>query len=161
LVDPDNLSPVDYERRRALLDEIQQSRDRQALIARLLEHWPDGALKLFVTHVALTTRSERREVFVHGDHAPLPAGEHLIAFIRTTAQSSVIVCVPRFPLRLTRGERPWPIADVWGDQTLLVPAGRYTDAFTLREFQTHGTLRLRELFSTFPLALLTLSSGTA
>ena len=35
-----------------------------------------------------------------------------------------------------------------------VPAGRYTDAFTRREFQTHGTLRLKELFATFPLALL-------
>jgi isoamylase len=159
LAEPDNRGPVDYECRCALLDEIEQASDRQALIARLLERWPDGALKLFVTHVALTARSERRDVFVHGDHAPLPAGEHLIAFIRTTAQSSVIICVPRFPWRLTRGERPWPLGDVWGDQTLLVPAGRYTDAFTRREFQTHGTLRLKELFATFPLALLTVNNG--
>jgi (1->4)-alpha-D-glucan 1-alpha-D-glucosylmutase len=161
LVDPDNRSPVDYERCRALLDEIDQAGDRQALIARLLERFADGALKLFVTHVTLTTRRERRDVFVHGDHAPLPAGEHLIAFIRTTAQSSVIVCAPRFPLRLTRGEQPWPLGEVWGDQTLLVPAGRYKDAFTRREFQTQGTLKLRELFATFPLALLTVNSGLA
>jgi len=156
MIEPDNRGPVDYERRCALLDEIRSDSDRAKLIERLLTRWSDGALKLFVTHVALSARSERRDVFVHGDHAPLPAGEHLIAFIRTTTQASVIVCVPRFALRLTRGERPWPLADVWGDQTLLVPAGRYTDAFTLREFQTQGTLRLSELFATFPLALLTL-----
>ncbi|HTV24534.1 MAG TPA: malto-oligosyltrehalose synthase, partial [Polyangiaceae bacterium] len=56
LLDPDNRNPVDYARRRALLDELSSAGDRSALIERLLEQWPDGALKLFVTHVALTTR---------------------------------------------------------------------------------------------------------
>jgi maltooligosyltrehalose synthase len=40
-----------------------------------------------------------------------------------------------------------------------VPAGRYTDAFTQREFQTHGTLRLADVFGSFPLALLISNSG--
>jgi isoamylase len=159
LVDPDNRVDVDYERRRNLLAEITGFTDRQALLERLLARWTDGALKLFVTHIALMTRGERREVFVHGDHAALPAGEHVISFIRTTTQSSVIVCVPRFSRRLTRGEQPWPLGAVWTDQTLLVPAGRYTDAFTLREFQTHGTLRLADVFGSFPLALLISNSG--
>jgi isoamylase len=159
LIDPDNRADVDYERRRSLLAEITGSSDRGALIERLLARFADGALKLFVTHVALTTRNERREVFVHGDHAALPAGDHVIAFIRTTLQSSIIVCVPRFSRRLTRGEQPWPLGAVWGDETLLVPAGHYTDAFTLREFQTHGTLRLGDVFGAFPLALLISNSG--
>jgi isoamylase len=159
LVDPDNRVSVDFELRRRLLDEITEADDREELIARLLSRWQDGALKLFVTHVALRVRGQRRDVFVHGDHAPLPAGDHLIAFIRTTSQASVIVCAPRFPWRLTRGESAWPLGAVWGDQTLLVPAGKYTDAFTLREFRTHGTLRLADLFSSFPLALLTSNAG--
>src|SRR5688572_15279188 len=45
LAEPDNRGAVDYECRGALLDEIEQATDRQALIARLLERWPDGALK--------------------------------------------------------------------------------------------------------------------
>ncbi len=159
LVDPDNRGSVDFARRRELLDELTRSTYRAALIARLLGSWQDGALKLFVTFVALQIRNQRREVFVDGDHAALPAGEHVIAFIRTTSQASVIVCAPRFPRRLTRGEHLWPLGGVWGDQTLLVPAGRYTDAFTLREFRTHGTLRLAEVFATFPLALLTTNAG--
>jgi isoamylase len=159
LADPDNRVEVDYARRRALLAEISSSTDRAALIERLLDRWTDGALKLFVTHVALEARAERREVFVHGDHAALPAGQHLIAFIRTTAQASVIVCAPRFPRRLTQGQHPWTLGPVWGDQTLLVPAGRYRDAFTQREYQTHGTLHLAQVFETFPLALLISNSG--
>jgi isoamylase len=158
-LDPDTVTAVDYEHRRRLLDEIAGYDDRLALIERLLSRYSDGALKLFVTHVALTTRREHREAFIHGDHAALPVGEHVISFIRTTSQSSIIVCVPRFSRRLTRGERPWPLAGVWGDQTILVPAGRYTDAFTRREFQTHGTLRLADVFGSFPLALLISKSG--
>jgi isoamylase len=159
LVDPDNRGAVDYDRRRSLLHEIASTGDRADLIARLLSRWEDGALKLFVTHVALSIRGQHRDVFVHGDHAPLPVGEHLIAFIRTTSRASVIVCAPRFPWRLTRGAHAWPLGKVWDDQTMLVPAGQYTDAFTLREFRTYGTLRLADVFASFPLALLIANAG--
>ncbi|HWO12208.1 MAG TPA: hypothetical protein VNN80_22085, partial [Polyangiaceae bacterium] len=160
LVEPDNRRGVDYDRRRALLDEITNAPERAALIERLLAGWTDGALKLFVTRVALETRSEWRDVFVHGDYAALPAGEHVIAFIRTTSQCSVIVCVPRLTRLLTRGEHRWPLGrGVWSDQTLLVPAGEYTDAFTQRELATHGTMHLADIFATFPLALLISSSA--
>jgi (1->4)-alpha-D-glucan 1-alpha-D-glucosylmutase len=154
LVAPDTHKPVDYQKRRAMLDEIASTSDRPALIARLLSAWPDGALKLFVTNIALETRAQLRDVFLQGDYAALPAGEHAIAFIRTTARDSVIVCVPRFSRRLTRGEHAWPIGNAWGEQTILVPAGRFQDAFTAREINTHGLLRLADCFSTFPLALL-------
>ena len=100
-----------------------------------------------------------RDVFLHGDYAALPAGEHVIAFIRTTSERSAIVCVPRFARRLTRGERPWPVGDAWGNQTILVPAGRFRDAFTDRELVTQGTLRLAECFESFPLALLIGTTG--
>ncbi len=152
LVDPDNRTEVDYARCRALL-EMFDTAERAALIQRLLTDWADGALKLFVTQTALETRRRLRDVFLHGDYAALPAGEHVIAFVRTTAQSSIIVCVPRFSMRLTRGERTWPLGDVWGDQTILIPAGRYHEVFTARELSTQGTLRLADCFATFPLAL--------
>jgi len=159
LVDPDNRRLIDYSLLRSLLEEIDGYSDRAALIERLISRFEDGALKMFVTHVALEARAQRREVFVHGDHAALPAGEHLISFIRTTERASAIVCVPRFPLRLTGGKEPWPLGPVWGDRTLLVPAGTYTDVFTQRELQTHGNLKLAELFATFPLALLVSNAG--
>ncbi len=154
LADPDNRGEMDYARRRALLREINDAQDRGALIERLLRDWADGALKLFVTQVALQTRKQLRHIFLHGDYAALPAGDHAIAFSRTAAKESFIVCVPRFSRRLTGGERPWPLAEVWGEQSILVPVGRFRDAFTGREVHTGGTLRLADCFRSFPLALL-------
>jgi isoamylase len=154
LVDPDNRRDVDYARRHALEAQISRSRERAELLRDLLADWPSGAIKLFVTQVALRARAAYRELFLYGEYAPLPAGEHVIAFIRTTDQDSLIVCVPRFSRRLTRGEAPWPIGAVWGDQTLLVPAGSFRELLSDREIVTHGDLRLADCFSTFPLALL-------
>ena len=85
---------------------------------------------LFVTKTVLQTRQRWRDVFVHGEYAALPAGDHAIAFTRTFEGRVVFCCVPRLPYRLTRGERPWPLGDVWNSQTVPVPAGRYRDAFT-------------------------------
>jgi glycogen operon protein len=154
LVDPDNRGDVDYARLHALEEQISHSSDRAALLRDLLADWPSGALKLFVTQVALRARGLYRELFLYGEYAPLPAGEHVIAFIRTTEQDSLIVCVPRFSRRLTGGHEPWPIGSVWGEQTLLVPAGRFRELLSQREIVTHGDLRLAECFATFPLALL-------
>jgi (1->4)-alpha-D-glucan 1-alpha-D-glucosylmutase len=111
--------------------------------------------------VALRARAVHRELFLYGEYAPLPAGEHVIAFIRTTDQDSLIVCVPRFSRRLTRGDAPWPIGSVWGDQTILVPAGRFRELLSDRDIVTHGDLRLAECFAIFPLALLIAKRGPA
>src|SRR4029077_17869738 len=51
LVDPDNRRPVDYDKRRALLDEIKQreEQDRCGFIRAALASPGDGVLKMFVT----------------------------------------------------------------------------------------------------------------
>ena len=149
LVDPDNRRPVDYGHRRRLLDELDGTP-----LERLLASWSNGALKLFVTRTVLRTRKRLRALFVQGEYAALPAGDHAIAFTRTLAGRIVFCCAPRWSLRLTRGERPWPIGDVWQTQTVVLPAGHYRDAFTDREIYSPGTLRLSECFESFPLSLL-------
>jgi maltooligosyltrehalose synthase len=78
----------------------------------------------------------------------------VIAFTRTLEKQVVLCCAPRLPLRLTRGERPWPLADVWQSQSVVVPAGQYRDAFTGRTLYSTGSLRLADCFEAFPLALL-------
>jgi (1->4)-alpha-D-glucan 1-alpha-D-glucosylmutase len=160
LVDPDNRAPVDYARRRTMLAELAAASDRGALIEHLLRAWPDGSIKLFVVQVALQTRKRMPDVFLQGEYAALPAGDHAIAFTRTHGSGSVLVCVPRLSLRLTRGERRWPLGEVWGEQTIVVPSGSYRDAFTGRLLQAEGCLRLSDCFSTFPLTLL-ISEGLA
>jgi glycogen operon protein len=154
LVDPDNRRPVDYAQRRAQLEKLTATSERSELIQDLLETWADGTIKLFVTQVALQTRQHLPELFLQGEYAALPAGEHAIAFSRTKDARSVVVCLPRLSLRLTGGERTWPLGDVWREQNIPVPTGRYRDAFTGRYLRSHGHLRLADCFTLFPLALL-------
>jgi isoamylase len=154
LVDPDNRRPVDYVKRRELLTALAKNTERSALIEHLLGTWQDGALKLFVIQVALQTRKAMPELFLQGEYAALLAGEHALGFSRTLDRQTAIVCVPRLTLRLTREERPWPLGDVWGEQTMRVPAGRYKDVFTGRFIRSNGSVRLADCFASFPLVLL-------
>jgi (1->4)-alpha-D-glucan 1-alpha-D-glucosylmutase len=149
LVDPDNRCPVDYAQRRALLAGLEGKPLEQ-----LLSNWTTGEIKLFVTQTILQTRRRLREVFVQGEYAAVPAGSHAIAFTRTHQGRLVLACAPRLSLRLTGGQRAWPMGSVWGDQTLLLPAGQYRDAFTGRSLSSPGTLPLSECFASFPLVLL-------
>lgn len=155
LVDPDNRRPVDFAERRVLLDEIRASTDRSLLIDRLLGEWQTGAIKLFVTHVALQLRRSMPEVFLRGQYAALLAGEFALAFTRTLETQSILVWVPRLALRFTRGEHPWPLGELWGTQSILVPPGQYQDAFnTQRSFESNGSLQLCDCFRDFPLVVL-------
>jgi isoamylase len=154
LVDPDNRRPVDYDLRRALLDEIASEPDKARLTQRLLGDFADGGLKLYVANAVLQTRRELADLFLFGEYAAMPAGEHCVAFVRTKDGRAVLVCVPRFSFRLTRGERPWAVGDVWGNQRLVVPAGRFRNVFTGGEIQSDGGLALAQVFETFPVALL-------
>ena len=62
LVDPDNRRPVDYARRRKLLDSLTGATPEE-----LLQNWPDGRIKLFLTQRLLRFRR---------DHAgAVPAGK--------------------------------------------------------------------------------------
>src|SRR5207248_11323685 len=66
LVDPDNRRPVDFDRRRALLAELDQ-----ATVGELARNWQDGREKLFVTRTPLALRRAQRELFAGGDYRPL------------------------------------------------------------------------------------------
>jgi (1->4)-alpha-D-glucan 1-alpha-D-glucosylmutase len=154
-VDPDNRRPVDFEARRALLAAIEQGRRDPARLARgLLDRWTDGAVKLYVLRVALETRARWRDVFLRGEYEPLAAGDHVVAFTRGDGEGRIVVVTPRLPHRLTGGERPWPTGDVWGDQRLPVPSGRYRDVFTGARHVADGGLPMAEILALFPVALL-------
>ena len=63
--------------------------------------------------------------------------------------------MPRLSYVLTRGERPWPIGDVWKAEQLRLPdGGTYRDVFTGALLRISGSVRLSELFADFPVAVL-------
>ncbi|WP_238993383.1 malto-oligosyltrehalose synthase [Nocardioides caldifontis] len=143
LVDPDNRRPVDFDRRAALLKELRAG-ERPTLA----EAGADGgSLKLLLTHVALTARRDRPDLFT--SYAPLTAdgsaADHVVAFDRGGA----ITVATRLPVGLRR-------KGGWGDTTVPLPPGLWTELLTGRRFRAdeHGRLALAELLTTYPAALL-------
>jgi (1->4)-alpha-D-glucan 1-alpha-D-glucosylmutase len=163
LVDPDNRRPVDFERRRFLLEEIDRELARgpeaRAALARRLsapEALPDGRAKLLLLRTALHLRQAMRELFHDGRYLPLavegPLSRHVFAFARATRARALVCAVPRLALGLLEaggGAIRWEGA--------LAPHGglprRWRDAVT-GATREGPALSLAELFTDFPVALL-------
>jgi (1->4)-alpha-D-glucan 1-alpha-D-glucosylmutase len=139
LVDPDNRRPVDFDRRRQALDDIEGTDDTA-----LLTDWRSGAVKLRVTANGLRARREHPDLFRRGEYVPLDAPVGLFAFARRLGDAWAVAVAPRFATRITTCGT-WPIgADAWGDAVLTLP-------------DVHRTkIPLAEALATLPCALLVL-----
>ncbi len=164
LVDPDNRRPVDFGRRRELLESVlmECERDPRALADRLLAHPEDGAIKMFVTTRGLRLRRAQRALFEHGDYHGLPAAgaraDQVIALARAHEDRAVVAVAGRHYLRLCEGGAR-PLGPVWQDTRVVLPAAlagrRFRDAFTGRTLiPREGALVLSDLFAHLPIAFL-------
>jgi (1->4)-alpha-D-glucan 1-alpha-D-glucosylmutase len=128
LVDPDNRRPVDYERRRQVLDQLRGASESnaEALVDELVAARADGRIKLFVIHRTLQTRAEYQDLFEDGEYLPLKVtGEHaarVIAFARRQGGQLAVTVAPRL-LASVVGEDGLPLGDVWGDTAVELPEG--------------------------------------
>jgi (1->4)-alpha-D-glucan 1-alpha-D-glucosylmutase len=164
LVDPDNRRPVDFERRRKLLESILEgAHDRLALACDLLQDSQDGRIKLYVSQRLLCLRRERPGLFVGGSYTPLRGNPHVAAFARASDGQALVIAVPVQIATLLRGALAPPIgADVWREELLPVPgeAGRgFENLFTgqrhrAAERPSGAALKLAEVFASFPVAAL-------
>ncbi len=173
LVDPDNRRPVDYERRRRLLAELQTraakvGEDLRPLAAELLTAKEDGRIKLYVTYRALHARRDRPGLFATGEYLRLeaegPRAEHAFGFLRHRDADWAAVVVPRLLTRLAPDVQQPPLGrGVWQDTRLVLPEGaprlRWRHIFTGQtitpeEHDGRLTLPLAEVFGAFPVALL-------
>ena len=159
LVDPDNRRPVDYARRRELLDSIRNTADGRAL----LEHMSDGRMKLFITSRVLSLRREHPGLFTTGTYEPLPArganGAHAFAFARRNDGCTAIAIVPR--LAATLGGDAANGAAKWGDTSIALPPATWRNVFTAEALDvTPGAATpLSALLGDFPVALLINDNG--
>ena len=174
LVDPDNRGPVDFSRRRRLLQELaeREPAGRLALVRELLARPEDGRVKLFLTWKALRFRRDRRELFASGDYLPLSASgekrEHVLAFARRKGKEWAIAAVPRLVTRLGPPET-FPLGEkAWGSRGgIVLPEGypdRWTCLFTGEPVRTEGkggrgVLPFRSLFRDFPVAFFSADPG--
>jgi len=173
LVDPDNRRPVDYHRRRALLNDLKDKVSRAGqdlipLVKELLDHSQDGRIKLFLIYRTLNLRRAHKQLFSNGTYLPLEAmGEkkdYLCAFARTFENEAILVVIPRLVVGLTGGAEQPPLGeDLWKDTWLNLPpelAGHtYRNLFTGERLfpGDRGNitrLSLAKIFSYFPAALL-------
>lgn len=136
LVDPDNRRFVDFDARRTLLD----SRDWSAPTAAVDD---PGSAKLHVTATALRLRRDRPELFASYDGvaASGSAADHVVAFDRGGA----LTVATRLPVGLAAGGG-------WGETTLDLPPGTWTDA--LGSWSGSGAAPLADLLADLPVALL-------
>ena len=124
LVDPDNRRAVDYKSRAARIMELQSIEGLRCCEiskhARQLVEKMDDDIKMYVTWKALRLRNERGDLFREGSYIPLSVSgaraSHVVAFLRTLGQSSILVVVPRLWARLLNHEtRTVAGADLWED----------------------------------------------
>jgi (1->4)-alpha-D-glucan 1-alpha-D-glucosylmutase len=116
LVDPDNRRPVDYDARRRVLAGLGSLGGEPPPVD------DRGAAKLWLTQRLLADRGRRPDAYGPGSgYRPLATdgarADHVVAFERT---GGVVTVVPR----LTLG-----VPD-WGDTTVALPDGEWTDVLT-------------------------------
>ena len=99
LVDPDNRRPVDYAWRQQMLQPLAGSRPEE-----ILQSWPDGRIKMFLTQKLLRFRQERSELFRSGNYVPVAAtgslAESCVSFIREFEGRWILVIAPRLSARI-------------------------------------------------------------
>jgi (1->4)-alpha-D-glucan 1-alpha-D-glucosylmutase len=168
LVDPDNRRPVDFARRRQMLEElnaeIEATTDMTALARRLMQERADGRVKLFVIRQALAVRRRRADLFARGEYRPLEAhgsgAERVCAFARTGPGGPTVTLVPR--LLAARGIADPVGPDYWEDTTISLPAeidvplrDAFTGAVVTPEAEgDHRRIRVGTALAAFPVALL-------
>ena len=168
LVDPDNRRPVDYGRRKELLEKVRKlsSAPDAASIRCMLERPESGAVKMYVISKALCLRKQFPDLFHRGEYLPLKIGgtkaDNLIAFVRRLDGRSLLVAVPRLIATLLGDSTDPPIAsDLWKDTHILFPPDgiycrSYRNMFTdevLQNSKSSSRIAVAELLGEFPVGL--------
>jgi (1->4)-alpha-D-glucan 1-alpha-D-glucosylmutase len=155
LVDPDNRRRVDYELRRQMLQSLSSTTP-----AELMQTWPDGRIKLFLTQHILQFRRRHADLFECGEYAPLHVSgtfaECCISFVRRLDTNWIAVIAPRLCSRIGFP----PIGEAWQDTAIEFP-----ESFSLKDAHDLFTCRpiryqkrqvaVRDVFSALPFAVVT------
>jgi len=155
LVDPDNRRPVDYNRRREMLQGLPT-----AAPGELTQTWPDGRIKMFLTQRMLRFRREHTDLFQRGEYLPLCASgtfaECCFSFARHLADKWIVVIAPRLSSRVGFP----PIGEQWQETTIefpetFSPKGAH-DLFTCRPVPLRNrNVKLADALSIVPFAAIT------
>ncbi|HEU4472491.1 MAG TPA: malto-oligosyltrehalose synthase, partial [Flavisolibacter sp.] len=156
LVDPDNRRPVDYEKRQQWLEELEGGPDP----AQLWEHRHNGKIKLWLVNILASLRQQYPQLFTAGEYIPLQVegeyGRHVMAFARSYRQQVLVVAIPLHTAILSREQAAALEKIDWKDTFIHLPEGTaagWNHALSGMAVNGH-TLKVSEIFSSLPLALL-------
>src|SRR5882757_171685 len=155
LVDPDNRRPVDYELRRNMLKSLSS-----ATPGEVMQTWPDGRIKLFLTKHLLQLRRGHTDLFERGEYLPLHTSgtfaESCVSFVRRFNENWIAVIAPRLSSRVGFP----PIGDAWQETAIQLP-----ETFALKDAHDLFTCQpirhqkrqvaVRDVFSVLPFAVIT------
>jgi (1->4)-alpha-D-glucan 1-alpha-D-glucosylmutase len=154
-VDPDNRREIDFETRTRILEQMSSATEISTLLKDLVKNKRDGRIKLFTTWRSLNERWENKILFEEGEYTPLQfEGEKadlMVGFGRFYQGQWFLTVVPREATLFDTNN-----LDVWKDTGLALPNGptAWKNLLTEQEFTGNSPLRIRELFTLFPVALL-------
>jgi (1->4)-alpha-D-glucan 1-alpha-D-glucosylmutase len=165
LVDPDNRRPVDYERRDAMLRELEAMGEAPgAKLDGLLANLADGRAKLYVLWRLLQLRKSHEALYSDGSYSGVRVtggqAKSVVSFARRHEGHCAITVAPRLvaTLGIRDGQLPCG-AEVWGDTRVDLPFLK--DGATLRNVMTGedlvvhgGGLDVAAILAKFPTAVL-------
>jgi (1->4)-alpha-D-glucan 1-alpha-D-glucosylmutase len=155
LVDPDNRRPVDYKRRREMLESLATANAQD-----LMRDWADGRIKMFLTQRVSQFRREHTELFQHGEYLPLtpsgPLAECCVSLARALKDQWIIVIAPRLSSHVGFP----PIGESWKDTIVelpeTLPLAHAHDLFTCRPIPVQDRrVKLADAMSILPFAVIT------
>ena len=155
LVDPDNRRPVDYELRSQMLKSLSS-----ATPGELMQTWPDGRIKLFLTKHLLQLRRGHADLFERGEYLPLHTSgtfaESCVSFVRRFNENWIAVIAPRLSSRIGFP----PIGDAWQETAIQLPETLSLkdahDLFTCQPIRHQKRqVAVRDVFSVLPFAVIT------
>jgi (1->4)-alpha-D-glucan 1-alpha-D-glucosylmutase len=164
LVDPDNREPVNFHSRCEFVQAMAEPAADRSF--KLLQDWPDGQLKMYVTRQALRHRREHELLFTKGDFLPVnvlgPREQHVIAILRREGDEHAMAVVPRWLAGTYTVEERLPSNDFWSETFLVLPEitpGSWVNVLTGARIQTRtsggrSTLAIAAALERFPVALL-------
>ena len=165
MVDPDNRRPVDFELRKSYLKELQETTENgmENALNSMLQSWPDGKVKMYVTWRALQFRKANTSLFTEGEYLPLKleGNPNVLAFAWHLESQWCLVILPLETVKLTEPEI-FPLGkETWQNEMLTLPAHApktWKNIFTDQTLTGENKLALADIFEQFPIACLTSES---
>jgi (1->4)-alpha-D-glucan 1-alpha-D-glucosylmutase len=120
--------------------------------------WPDGKVKLALTHRLLRLRQELPDLFTRGGYAPLDCGgatsDHVVAYARAHRDQKLAVIVGRFFAKLTDAEPSSYTPTCWRDGWVALHDGEGQEILSGRVLRgENGRIALADLFRALPVAV--------